>query len=83
MSDKANQLYKEIGSCESLLGWDERTYMPRGGSAHRANQASYMAGLRHKKFTDPRIGELLSELTQSDLVKDELSDEAVNIREIK
>jgi len=93
MSDKAKQLYEElierikevslIGSCESLLGWDERTYMPRGGSAHRANQASYMAGLRHKKFTDPKIGELLSELTQSDLVKDELSDEAVNIREIK
>ena len=93
MSDKTKKLYEElierikevslIGSCESLLGWDERTYMPRGGSAHRANQAAYMAGLSHKKFTDPRMGELLGELEQSDLMKDEFSNEAVNIREIK
>lgn len=93
MSDKATQLYKElterikevtiIGSCQSLLGWDERVYIPRNGSAHRANQLSYLAGLAHQKFTDSRIGELLSELEQTDLVKDEYSDEAVNIRELR
>jgi len=93
MSNKAEELYKEliekikevalIGSVESLLGWDEQCYLPRGGAEHRANQSAYMSGLFHKKFIDPRIGELLGELENSDLMKDELSDEAVNIREIK
>lgn len=93
MSDKAKELYKELterikevvllGSCEALLGWDERVYIPRNGSEHRANQLSYLAGLAHKKFTDPKIGELLSELEQTDLIKDEYSDEAVNIRELR
>ena len=93
MSDKANELYKELaerikevvllGSCEALLGWDERVYIPRKGAEHRANQLSFLAGLAHKKFTDPRIGELLDELEQTDLVKEEYSVEAVNIREIR
>jgi carboxypeptidase Taq len=26
-----------LESCGSLLGWDERTFMPREGSAHRAD----------------------------------------------
>ena len=70
MANNHNDLYKEltekmkeiaiIGCCESLLGWDERTYMPRGGAVSRADQSSYLAGLSHKKFTDPRIGQILS-----------------------
>ena len=24
-----------LASCSALLGWDEQTYMPRGGAAHR------------------------------------------------
>jgi len=93
MANNHNDLYKEltekmkeiaiISCCESLLGWDERTYMPRGGAASRADQASYLAGLSHKKFTDPRIGEILSELEKSPMVNDPLSDTAVNINEIR
>ena len=30
--------YSLLGSCAGLLGWDERTYMPRQGSVHRAEQ---------------------------------------------
>ncbi len=78
-SKKISLLY----SCASVLGWDERTYMPRGGSHHRADQLSLISGLGHEQFTDPRIGELLSELEQSDLMKDEYSPEAVNIRETR
>jgi carboxypeptidase Taq len=90
---KYDELYKElldrckevniIGSCAGLLGWDERTYMPRAGAASRATQISYLSGLAHEKFVDPRIGELLAELEQSPLVKEPLSDSAVNIREIR
>ncbi len=70
-------------SCESVLGWDERTYMPRGGAGHRAEQLGLLTGLAHEKFTDPKVGELLAELEQSDLVKDPESAEAVNIRETR
>jgi carboxypeptidase Taq len=93
MSNNHDQLYKElldrlkevaiIGSCEGLLGWDERVYMPRAGSKGRADQISYLAGLSHKKYTDPRIGEILSELEKSPLMDDPLSDAAVNIRETR
>src|SRR5437870_835543 len=72
-----------LGSANSLLGWDERTYMPTGGAAHRAEQMSLIARVTHEQFTSPQIGELLSDLEQSDLVKDPHSDAAANVRELR
>ncbi len=57
-----------LGSCASLLGWDERTYMPHNGSAHRAEQMALLARLTHEQLTDPEIGRLLSEVEQSTVV---------------
>lgn len=70
-----------LSSCGSVLSWDERTYLPKGGGAHRGNQLALIAGLTHDRITDPIIGELLSEAEASDLVDDPLSVEAVNVRE--
>ncbi len=72
-----------LGSVEGVLGWEERTYMPRGGSQLRADQLGLLSGMVHEKFTDPRIGDLLSELEESDYMKDAESVEAVNIRETR
>ena len=36
-----------LGSCASLLGWDERTYMPREGSTFRGDQMALLAKLTH------------------------------------
>lgn len=72
-----------LGSCNAVLGWDERTYMPRGGVNHRANQSALISGMTHEMFTAPEIGEMISNLENSDLMKDELSVEAVNIRELR
>jgi carboxypeptidase Taq len=72
-----------LASCAELLGWDEETYMPRGGVAHRANQLALLAGLQHDRTTDPRLGELLGVLEHSSLVADPLSPEAVNVRELR
>jgi len=72
-----------IGSCAAVLHWDMETQMPKGGAAHRGEQMAYLSGLTHKKFTDPKIGELLGEIESSDLVKDEFSDEGANVREIR
>ncbi len=77
---------KEIAlleSCASVLFWDERTYMPRGGAAHRSAQVSMLAGMGHERFTDPRIGELLTEVEASDIIKDPESEAAVNVRELR
>jgi carboxypeptidase Taq len=54
--------YSLLGSCANVLGWDERTYMPHHGSAHRAEQLAFLAGLGHEMLTDRRNGELLREL---------------------
>jgi carboxypeptidase Taq len=80
------QRFKEtrlLDSIGSVLGWDERTYMPAKGSAHRAEQMALLARLGHEQLTAPLMGELLSELHQSPLVKDAEAAPAVNIREIR
>jgi carboxypeptidase Taq len=48
-----------LSSCLELLSWDELTYMPRGGVAHRGRQMAYLAGLLHDAATDPKLDELL------------------------
>jgi carboxypeptidase Taq len=72
-----------LASVTELLGWDELTYMPRAGVAHRGDQMALLAGLLHEQGTDPRIGELLDTLEGSELLRDPLSPEAVNVREIR
>lgn len=51
-----------LASCSALLGWDEQTYLPPGGAGHRADQLGLLAGIAHQRSTDPKIGELLSQL---------------------
>src|SRR5438132_346122 len=72
-----------LESCAAVLDWDELTYMPRGGVAHRADQMALLAGLQHDRATDPRLGELLAAVEASSLVADPLCAEAVNVREIR
>jgi carboxypeptidase Taq len=68
-------------SIRQLLGWDRRTYLPRAGSRHRAAQTATLAGILYKRRTDPQTGDMLDRVEQSDMVRDPLSDIAVNIRE--
>jgi carboxypeptidase Taq len=75
--------YSLLGACASLLGWDERTYMPRGGSVHRAEQMALLARLAHEKLTAPRLGRLLAEVEGSRLIREPDSPPAVNVREIR
>jgi len=72
-----------LSSCSSLLHWDQQTYMPPRGSAHRAEQLALVAGLAHSQFTAPEIGELLAEAAQAGAAREPLSPPAVNIREIR
>lgn len=72
-----------LGSCASVLGWDEQAYMPKGGAEHRANQLGMLSGMVHDKATDPRIGELLSALEESSDFDDADSPMAANVREAR
>lgn len=72
-----------LGACEALLFWDERTYMPRGAAEGRSKQVALLSGMIHEKFTSPRIDELLTAIEGSDLMADKLSDVAVVVRETR
>ncbi|MEO2016807.1 MAG: carboxypeptidase M32 [Fuerstiella sp.] len=72
-----------LDSCGAVLSWDRETYMPVGGNEHRANQLSLLAGVGHQWSTDPRIGELLDQLADSELADAPDADSTVNIREIR
>src|SRR4051812_43928570 len=68
-------------SCIELLGWDELTYMPRGGVENRSRQMAYLAGLYHDAVADVREVELLAIVAASPLVADPLAAPAVNVRQ--
>ncbi len=93
MSGKNERLLKElydnmrelaiIRSCQALLDWDERTYMPRNGSEHRGNQSAFLSGIAHEKFVSPKNGEILDNLISSGLDPQADNPDSANIREIK
>jgi len=72
-----------LGSCASLLSWDEQTYMPPGGVEHRAAQLSLLAGMVHDRATSPRLAELLAALEQSGQLGEEYSARSVNVRQTR
>jgi carboxypeptidase Taq len=70
-----------LGSALATLHWDQRTNIPVKGHAHRAEVLSSLAGMLHKMATDPAIGDLLAAVEGTELAREPLSVEAVNIRE--
>ncbi len=53
---------QDLSSTVSVLGWDQQTQMPPGGSQTRANQLSTLSRIIHQKNTSARMGELLDDL---------------------
>ena len=81
--DELIAAYREkclLDSAASVLGWDERTYMPHKGSAFRAEQMALLAKLSHEKLTRPRLGELLA---RGPSRRSWTATRAVNVREIR
>lgn len=72
-----------LESIESVLGWDERTYMPIAAGEYRAEQITYLSGQVHKRRTDPRLKDWLEQLADSELARDSHSDTATTIRELR
>jgi carboxypeptidase Taq len=51
----------DLSGAASLLAWDERTMMPKGGAETRAETLATLARVRHEMFIDDEIGRLIDE----------------------
>jgi carboxypeptidase Taq len=52
----------DLSSAGAVLGWDQATYMPKGGAPARSRQGATLSRLAHEKLTDPALGKLLDDL---------------------
>lgn len=66
----------DLNAVGSLLGWDQQTYMPRGGAGVRGYQTATISKIAHHKFTSKRVGKLLEALKPIVAEMDPDSDEA-------
>lgn len=72
-----------VWSVTALLNWDERTHMPPGGAALRAEQQAMLARMSKSMMTAPEIGELLQCIENSSIAQNPESPEGANFREIR
>lgn len=70
-------------SIEAVLGWDERTMLPRAGGEYRAEQMTLLSGMIHERRTDPRFGSWLAELAEGPLAADPHGTTGTAIRQLK
>jgi len=50
---------KRLSYINSLLGWDQETYMPSGSVSGRAKQLSLVQKLIHQRLTSPMVSKLI------------------------
>jgi len=72
-----------LDSISSVLSWDERTKMPPAAGAYRAEQLTWISGQMHRRWTDPRLGDLLSELAEDARAADPASDVGATVRMLR
>jgi carboxypeptidase Taq len=70
----------DLGYAASILSWDQRTYMPPGGAAGRAEQLATLRRLAHEQFTSEEIGQLLETLAPIAADENDESDDACLVR---
>ncbi|MBL8821434.1 MAG: carboxypeptidase M32 [Planctomycetia bacterium] len=56
-----------LASAGSLLGWDERTYLPPKGQAFRGDQLALIAKLCHEQLINKQTGDLLEQAEAENL----------------
>ena len=55
-----------LGQIMGRLGWDQETVMPAGAAEQRAEEMAALAGVLHRRRTDPRIGDWLETAAPAD-----------------
>jgi carboxypeptidase Taq len=69
-----------ITSTESVLGWDQETYMPEKALEHRARQLSYLTGKAHGLLTSKKTLKLLE---RAETEMPENATQAANVRGLR
>lgn len=72
-----------LESTLALLEWDEHTGLPSEAGLYRADQVTFLSGLAHQRKTDPKLGQWLLELSQSELASEPHSEIGATIRGLK
>jgi carboxypeptidase Taq len=74
---------QEVSTAQSIqyvLEWDQQTFMPKKGAAHRAEEIELIAGTAHEKLTSRKLGRWLDRLEQAG---DAGAVAATNVREMR
>ena len=61
LKHRLSEIY-DLNAAESVLFWDEATYMPTGGAVARGRQAAMLKRLAHERSADPALGKLIDRL---------------------
>ncbi len=70
----------KLEATAALLEWDDHTYMPSKGGSYRADQVTLLSGIIHRRLTDQRLGEMLEDLSTSDIMSDPYTATAASVR---
>jgi carboxypeptidase Taq len=62
----------DLDRAEALLAWDERTMMPAGAAAGRAEQISTLARVRHQRLADDGLWELIERIGEAGVEPDSI-----------
>ncbi len=54
----------DLNALSALAEWDQNTSMPGGAGEMRGDQMATLQGVLHERWTAPRLGQLLQELTE-------------------
>ena len=77
--ERVKEIHK-IGAIQGHLGWDQETIMPPKGAKSRSEILSWLAKEAHSKLTDPKLGELITNLENSANLD---ADQSSNVREMR
>ena len=70
----------DLGGAMAVLGWDQATYMPRGGAVTRGRQLATLGRLAHERLIDPAVGRLLDQLEGAVAGRDADDNDAALVR---
>lgn len=82
LCDKAREI-SLLGNTAGVLGWDQETYMPKGGIPYRAKQLAWLSGKIHELGTCDDFRKTLDAAENELVVSEPDLTQTANIRELR
>ncbi len=73
----------DLRHAESLMGWDQETYMPPNGIHMRARAQGSLSGLIHDRLTETKFVQTIERLQEIELNGDEAVNVSLTARQLK